>query len=198
MDEETRQRMFEPFFTTKQTVDTGLGLSSAYGMVTSWGGTIQVESAPGRGTTVAVSLPIWQNAPERRKEARKSDRRVLIVEDNERVSSVLYQLLSKEYKEYEVEVQMNGRDALESFAPGQFDVVLMDLGLPGLPGDQVALEMKKIDPAISIILITGWMLKEDDPRLHIFDFFLQKPLRLAEVSGSISHAIELREIRAKK
>jgi signal transduction histidine kinase len=194
MDEETRQRVFEPFFTTKQTVDTGLGMSSAYGMVTRWGGTIQVESALGKGTTVAVSLPVWQDVSGKKEKTEASHRKLLIVEDDEKINYILSQLLSKEY---EVEVMVDGREALEHFVPEQFDVVLMDLGLPGLPGDQVAIEMKKRDPAISVILITGWTLEEDDPRLQVFDFHVQKPLRLGEISSAISQAMELHDIRTE-
>ena len=63
MDEEIRRRLFEPFFTTKATVDAGLGLSLARGMVSRWGGRIAAESRPGEGATFAVWLPAWRDQP---------------------------------------------------------------------------------------------------------------------------------------
>jgi signal transduction histidine kinase len=59
MDDQTRRRLFEPFFTTKKLVGTGLSLSTVYSTITHWGGHIEVESAPGKGTTFFLSLPIW-------------------------------------------------------------------------------------------------------------------------------------------
>ena len=196
MDEEMRQRAFEPFSTTKQTVDVGLGLSSIHGMVTNWGGAIEVESAPGKGTTLTIRLLPWQDTPEREDEEgenqRASRRKLLIVEDDEMVHRVLSQILSKDH---EVEVIMNGRQALEQFAAGQYDVILIDLGLPGVSGDQVAAEVRKKDPTVSTVLITGWVLAEEDPRLSAFDFHMQKPLHLSLIRDAVTQAIELHDAR---
>ena len=70
MDEETRRRVFEPFFTTKMNVGTGLGLSMAYQTVAGWGGDMRVESAPGKGTTFTLQLPVWDTADSRSAPAR--------------------------------------------------------------------------------------------------------------------------------
>lgn len=66
MDEETRRRVFEPFFTTKKEVGIGLGLSTVYRTVVQWGGDIEVESEPGKGSTFVIQLPVW-TGPEKRK-----------------------------------------------------------------------------------------------------------------------------------
>ena len=60
MEEELRPRVFEPFFTTKMDVGSGLGLSTLHGTLTQWGGKAEVESAPGKGTTLTLYFPVWR------------------------------------------------------------------------------------------------------------------------------------------
>ena len=199
MDEETRRRVFEPFFTTKMDVGSGLGLSTAYGTVSHWGGRIQMESAPGQGTTFALWLPTWTagESPEEDPAAgvRPARRgKVLVVDDNEKLCRLLSQLLGPQH---EVETVRDGREALELFAAGPYDVVLVDLGLPGLPGDRVVREMRRIDPAVGVVLITGWELSRADPRRIAFDFRLQKPFEdLVAVETVVAQALALRDTRA--
>jgi len=185
MDAETRQRVFEPFFTTKRTVDVGLGLSAAYGLVKSWGGEVEVESAVGRGTCFTVHLPVWAEPEDPEGEPERQGR-ILVVEDDERVCHVLSRFLEREHQ---VEVAENGREALEGFVPGRYDVVLIDLGMPGMPGDQVARRMRDVDPSISAVLITGWELEVDDPRLQEFDFHLEKPVNLNRLQEVVDRVL---------
>jgi two-component system, cell cycle sensor histidine kinase and response regulator CckA len=199
MEEETRRRVFEPLFTTKMDVGSGLGLSTAHGMVESWGGCIEVESAPGQGTTFTLWFPAW-NEPEAPSQdaavaGGSSVRRgrLLVAEDDESVCHLLESLLAGTH---EVEIVLDGREALEGFTPGWYDVVLIDLGLPGMSGEQVAREMMRVDPAVVTVLITGWTLQPDDVRLHMFDFHLPKPFDdLDEVERVVARAIELHDER---
>ena len=120
----------------------------------------------------------------------------MVVEDEEVVSNLLYRLLSEDH---EVEIALSGREALTKFAPGRCDVTLIDLGMPGIPGDQVAREIKKVAPSVANVLITGWELLEADPRLSVFDFRLQKPFDdIDKVQEVIAQAIELRDARAEE
>ena len=198
MDEETRRRVFDPFFTTKMDVGSGLGLSTAYGTVSHWGGRIQVESAPGQGTTFALWLPAWTEGEspgeDTAAEVRPARRgRVLVVDDNEKLCRLLSQLLGPHH---EVETVRDGREALELFAAGPYDVVLVDLGMPDLPGDRVVQEMRRIDPAVGVVLITGWDLSRADPRRIAFDFRLQKPFEdLVAVETVVAQALALRDAR---
>ena len=197
MDEETRRRVFEPFFTTKMNVGSGLGLSTVYGVVAKWGGSVAVESTPGQGTTLTLRFPAWKEvevAEDKKEEARPEPRSVLVVEDEDYVCRLLSDLLSENYQ---VETALNGPQALEKFKAGNYDVVLIDLGMPGMPGDLVAREIKLVDPSAVTVLITGWNLQEHDPRLALFDFQLQKPFStLEEVEKVVVQAVQLRNDRA--
>ena len=202
MNQATRQRVFEPFFTTKTDVGTGLGLFTVYGAITRWGGRIEVESTPGQGTTFSLSFPAWTEAEvfsEGEVPAAApagSPGRILIVEDDEITSQLLSRLLSAHH---EVDVRMDGEEALELFAPDCYDVALIDLGMPGIPGDQVARELRRIDAAMVAVLISGWPLGDDDPRLAAFDFRIQKPFHdLGEIGDIVTRALELRRARVEE
>ena len=96
---------------------------------------------------------------------------------------------------------LTGPEALERFAPGAYDVALIDLGLPGLPGDRVAREMKRRDPLVVTGLITGWDLGPDDPRRDAFDFEIGKPFQdLDQVEKAVAAAIERHDslVRAER
>ncbi|MDP6778773.1 MAG: hybrid sensor histidine kinase/response regulator, partial [Candidatus Latescibacteria bacterium] len=200
MDEETCRRVFEPFFTTKANVGTGLGLSTVHTILTRWGGGIDVESAPDRGTTFTIHLPAWEGpttGPDEGVEKEEKRRgRVLVVEDEEVVCQVLTDLLSDDY---DVRVVMRGKEAVEDFVPGQWDVALIDLGMPEMPGDRVAETIRAADSLVATVLITGWKLEPDDPRVSVFDFRLQKPFAPVEqVAETVQQAMRLHDDRAQR
>ena len=121
--------------------------------------------------------------------------KLLIVEDNEGTCRLLSRLLSENH---EVEIAVDGREALATFSPGRCDVALIDLGMPALPGDLVAQGMRQVDPSVVTVLITGWELEADHPRLAAFDFRLQKPFDdLGEVEGVVARAIEQHDGRTE-
>ena len=200
MDERTRRRVFEPFFTTKADVGTGLGLSIVYTTVTRWEGNIEVESAPGEGTTFVVDLPVSAKAPAARDEEVGIPQRrrgcILVVDDEEIICETLSEILSSEHA---VDMALNARDALSLFSPAKYDAVLIDLGMPETPGDVLREKLSQIDPAVATVLITGWNLDEDDRRYSAFDFSLEKPFtgipRILEV---VAQAIELHDTRAEE
>ena len=120
--------------------------------------------------------------------------RLLIVDDDEIVIDFLGSLLSKEHQ---VEAVVDGREALERFTRGRYQVALIDLSMPELPGDQVAKRMKREDPDIVTVLITGWELEPDDPRMACFDFVLIKPFSLLNVEVLITRSLALRASRGE-
>ena len=178
MDAETQQKIFEPFFTTKIDVGRGLGLSTVYNTITRWNGHMAVESAPNQGTTFMITLPLSDEAPAEEDTAPTAPEgrrgRVLIVDDEPAIAEILLTILQDEH---DVEIADNGNLALERFQTNTYEVALLDLGMPGMSGDVLAEEIRKITPNISLILTTGWQLPEDDPRLEEFDFWIQKPFR---------------------
>jgi CheY-like chemotaxis protein len=95
-----------------------------------------------------------------------------------------------------VEMALSGAEALKRFAPGRYDMVLIDLGMPEMPGDQVAREMKRLDASVVTVLITGWELGEADPRLSRFDFHVRKPFEdIDRVQNALAQAMELHDAR---
>lgn len=199
MDENTLERVFEPFFSTKTGIGTGLGLSTVYGIVSRWGGSVDVESSPGEGTTFSIGLPCWAG-PEAAEEvsegtSRARRARILIVEDVEPICGLLSRVLSGSHV---VDVVLSGREALEKFAPGQYDVAIIDLGLAGITGDRVGRLMRQTDASLVTILISGWDIEDGDPRIAPFDFWLEKPFDdLKQVEAVVAKAVELHDSRSE-
>jgi len=178
MDDETRQKVFEPFFTTKTDVGRGLGLSTVYNTITRWHGHLAVNSTLGQGTTFMITLPLCTEKPEPQKPVVSTSPgkrgHILIVDDEPAITEILLAVFQDEH---DVDIAENGNKALEHMKTNTYDVALLDLGMPGMSGDVLAGELKKINPHLSIILTTGWKLDDDDPRLAEFDFWIQKPFR---------------------
>ena len=98
--------------------------------------------------------------------------------------------------DHEIEAVAGGAEALERAAKQRYDVALIDLGMPEMPGDQVARELRRLDPSLATVLITGWRLEPRHPSLKHFDFHLQKPFNEVEdVQSVIDRAIRLRDSR---
>ena len=163
MDAETRAHLFEPFFTTKPIgKGTGLGLSTAYGIVKQSGGSIEVESLPGKGTTFRVYLPIVEQtispreAPKISNPVMGGSETVLLAEDQPSIRSVLREFLESEG--YEVLEAQNGNEALEiaKHYTGSIDVLVTDVIMPQLRGIELAKRLTEIYPGICVILMSGY------------------------------------------
>jgi len=202
MDLATQRRIFEPFFTTKTDVGTGLGLATVYASVKNWGGDIAVESAPGRGTTFLLSLLSWSGPIAKEEVAEKTvvptaegPARVLVAEDEAIIAMMLVNVL--EDAGHEVECAQDGQQALDIFAPNRYDIALLDLGMPQLPGDELSRRLKELDPHIATVLLTGWRLGESDPRRQAADFYLQKPIVASQVKKVVAQALGLHRVSEK-
>lgn len=191
MSEEVRVRCLEPFFSTKQNEGTGLGLGSVYGIVRRHEGEIDIQSEPGRGTSISISLPLERKgkAPEAPKLAPpiRDSMRILVVEDEPLVREVLGVYLQEDA--HHVALAVNGREGLEKYkAEGPFDLVMTDRAMPEMNGDQLAVEIKKLNPKQPIVLLTGFgdLMSGAGEQPPGVDLVVSKPFTLATLRSAMS------------
>jgi CheY-like chemotaxis protein len=161
MDAETRTRAFEPFFTRKGSAEgTGLGLATVFGVVSQSGGDVSLESAPGQGCRVVVYLPrsegrAQKSLDEGAAESQRGQEHILLVEDDSTVRRVTCRML--EELGYQVSEAEDGDDARTKLDElGGIDLLLTDVVMPGLGGDELATELRQSHPEIRVLFITGY------------------------------------------
>ena len=160
MDDETRARIYEPFFTTKA-AGTGLGLSTAYGIVSQNGGAIVCDSTAGAGSTFSIWLPSARDAVEPRQHLRvQSDSParaavVLVVEDEPLVRELACEALRS--RGYRVLEAANGDEALQLCEehPGAIDLVLTDVVMPRMSGRALAERLSRVREGIRVMFMSG-------------------------------------------
>ncbi len=163
MTPDVRSRIFEPFFTTKERAKgTGLGLSVVYGVVNNHRGFVQVETAPGKGTTFRIYLPVTRRAehpPEiiSTTLSPREPQTIMLVEDEEMLRDLAIQILEGEG--YRVLSARDGLEAVEMFRARRDEIglVVCDLGLPKLGGRDVFLRMKEAKPNVRAIIASGYL-----------------------------------------
>jgi two-component system, cell cycle sensor histidine kinase and response regulator CckA len=195
MDEETRQRVFEPFFTTKASGHgSGLGLAVVYGIVTAHGGLVAVESAQQRGSTFRIFLPLCAAppAPDPAVEARPAaGRTILLVEDEEILSEIVGAWLRD--AGYRVVAARDGETAVAAFREkhAEVDLVLCDLGLPGLGGRDVFVAARAVDPRVRFVILTGYVDPAEQQELLDAGVaaFLEKPCRVEDLLDVVGRAL---------
>ena len=198
MTREIQSRIFEPFFTTKMSVGSGMGLATAYATIVRWGGKIDVESEPDKGATFTVWLPPWEDPdtpqdPTLDGDAEIVECRLLFLDDDEQIGAVLPRVFPDTVQ---LDVFSRVEEALDAFEPGVYDAAIIDLGLPDIPGHEVAQRFKQADASLVTILATGWEIDESDPRRRPFDLQIQKPLSdIKRISQVIAQALTLKQER---
>jgi two-component system cell cycle sensor histidine kinase/response regulator CckA len=194
MTEDVRQRLFEPFFTTKGTKGTGLGLSTVHGIVSNAGGTIHVDSQPGRGAEFHIRLPWVDAAPASvAKEPPVSERRrarILLVEDDDLTRDFARRALVR--MGHEVEVARNGAEALDRVARDRpFDLVLSDVTMPVMTGPELLGRLREQGVQVPVLLMSGYV--DDVLREGIFDVTTQlllKPFSMEELSRRVNETLQ--------
>ncbi|MCL4475660.1 MAG: MEKHLA domain-containing protein [Nitrospirae bacterium] len=163
MDEETRKRIFEPFFTTKEMGrGTGLGLAMVYGIVKQHDGYINVYSEPGKGTTFKIYLPLIKSEAGEAVSAAPAvytgggTETVLVAEDDQAVRKLTRDVLER--FGYKVIAAEDGEDAIKKFMNNKEDIqlLLLDVIMPKKNGKEVYEEIKKINPRIKVLFLSGY------------------------------------------
>jgi CheY-like chemotaxis protein/nitrogen-specific signal transduction histidine kinase len=202
MGEQVRLRIFDPFFTTKREKGKGFGLSGAYAIVDRHGGEITVESEVGKGSVFTVWFPVAPDTVEPLPSTVRSaapvaaaaprpvpGAKILVVDDSEEVREVLRELLSRHG--HTVVTVPDGESGLVELDTRTFDLAMVDLGLPGISGLEVAHRLKERWPSTRVALMTGYgdRLGSEDAQSKGVDFVLAKPFSLDQLRSVVDHAL---------
>jgi signal transduction histidine kinase len=191
MEDETVQQVFDPFFTTKEVgVGTGLGLSTVYGIVTGWGGKISCSSQVGRGTLFEIRLrdvSVAQPEGVPAGNVSRGSETILLVDDAVDLLEVVRENLAEHG--YTIHTATSGEEALEFFRERgrEIDVVILDIGMPGMGGRVCLEKLLEIDPDARIIVSTAYSARSDREQLMEAGAsdFLAKPSRTSEILRKI-------------
>ncbi|WP_242126546.1 ATP-binding protein [Sphingobium sp. Sx8-8] len=161
MSADVLEKVFEPFFTTKPIGQgTGLGLSMVYGFARQSGGQVRIHSSPGQGTCVEILLPMSDGVPDGRTEAPSvliegHGQSVLVVEDDPSVRLLVGEVLQElGYAAVEASEAAEAIPILKS--PRPIDLMVSDVGLPGMNGRQLAEVAREHRPQLPILFVTGY------------------------------------------
>jgi len=195
MDKATLARAIDPFFTTKPVgKGTGLGLAQVYGSARQTGGTLRIESEPGRGTVVRVFFPRSDlPVPERLPVANGRDvlpqgkGRVLLIDDDEDLRGVVSRAL--EVLGYKVTAVADGRTGLDALSVETPDVLVVDFAMPGMNGADVAKRARELCSGLPVVLASGYAEADAIERAIGKDAkFLRKPFGIDELLEAVADA----------
>ena len=197
MDDETKAQIFDPFYTTKlDGQGTGFGLSTVFGIVAQSGGQVQVETELGKGSTFHVDLPRVRGKsasakPRRDETVQRGSGAVLLVEDDRAVR--LFARRSLESVGYTVFATSGAKEAIRQSAnwSSSIEVLISDIVMPGMHGDELALRIRKTRPDIGIVLISGYTDHAfgADTELGAVEF-VNKPFTIAALSSAVGRAAD--------
>ncbi|MGG5810200.1 ATP-binding protein [Falsiroseomonas sp. CW058] len=198
MSEEVRARAIEPFFTTKPPGrGSGLGLSQVYGLARQSGGTLRIDTAPGRGSTVRILLPLAEAAPaapapSAPPRAAAAQVRVLLVDDDPDVLDGMADALRM--MEFQVTAVPGGAEAVRALEAGlDIDVLVTDVRMPRMTGPDLARWAWQRLPGLPVLFVSGYAAPEALAGLRQRFRLLRKPCASAEVEAAI-HQLLCREI----
>lgn len=191
-------KIFDPYFTTKEMGEgTGLGLAVVYGIIKEFDGDILIESQVENGTTVTVYFPILMHSAqtataEKKIQPQKGNEKVLLVDDEK----AIVKLESKMFERlgYHVTSYTDSMNALEAFQsdPEAFDIVITDMAMPRMSGDQLAKRLISIKPDLPIILCTGYSERIDSKKASAIGIkgFLMKPVAQSNIAQVVREVLD--------
>jgi signal transduction histidine kinase/ActR/RegA family two-component response regulator/HAMP domain-containing protein len=198
MDETTRQHCLEPFFSTKGQRGTGLGLAMVYGVVERHDGKIEIDSLPGKGTTMRLIFPVRKIKPSGAaaspQDAKVRPLRILCIDDEPLVRVLIQKILRRDG--HQAEVADGGQAGIEAFRAARhrnepFDVIFTDLGMPYVDGREVAAAVKRESPGTPVVMLTGWgaFMKADGSAPAEIDGLLSKPPSIKEIREMLQRVV---------
>ncbi|MCP3872144.1 MAG: PAS domain S-box protein [Desulfobacteraceae bacterium] len=198
MSQNTIHNIFEPYFTTKERgKGTGLGLAVVYGIVKEHSGDIKVYSEIGRGTTFNIYLPLMKKTSEiaaitQVEGTAIGTESILLVDDEVSVAKLEAQMLSR--LGYQVTVETDSNEALSSFTanPNFFDLVISDMTMPNMTGDQLAKKILSIQPETPIVICTGFSERINKEQAEMLGVkgFLMKPVVKSDMAQMIRNVLD--------
>ncbi len=197
MSPDILERMFDPFFTTKEKGEgTGMGLSVVHGIVKDCGGAFTVYSKPGSGSTFNVFLPVFEGEAKLETKTEEplphGNERILFIDDELAIVDIGRQMLER--LGYEVVTRTSSIEALELFRakPDRFDLVITDMTMPKMTGEEMAREIMLIRPDIPVILCTGFSatMTADKAKAMGVKAFLMKPIVMSVTAGTVRQVLD--------
>ena len=200
MDKEAVQRIFEPFYTTKEIgKGTGLGLAMVYGIVKTHGGFITCYSEPGHGAVFSIYFPVLdaddvvqEVEPKEEADIRGGHETILLVDDEETLLDIEKDILNR-YGYITITAE-SGESAIEIYKleKDRIDLVILDIGMPGMGGYKCLQELLKIDPEIKVIIASGY--PKDDKVKEMLESgvaeFVGKPYRLTDILEKVREVLD--------
>ena len=197
MEKAILDRIFDPFFTTKERGEgTGMGLAVVLGIVKSHGGTITVESEVGKGSIFNVFLPVIMREVDHEVKTRApiptGTERILFIDDEKSLVDLGQQILER--LGYKVTIRTSSVEALELFMeqPEKFDLVITDMTMPNMTGDELAGKLMNIRADIPVILCTGYSERISRERAHGLGIkeFILKPIVMRELAEKVRGVLD--------
>ncbi|MBF0528403.1 MAG: response regulator [Deltaproteobacteria bacterium] len=199
MDKETVARVFEPFFTTKEIGrGTGLGLASVYGIVKNHGGNIICYSEPNQGTTFKIYLPAIEQLDESAEKIavvapfKGGPETILLVDDETQLRDFALQALKR--FGYDVMTASSGEEALEIYMaqPRVIDLVILDIGMPGMGGHKCLREILKVNPAAKVVIASGYSVNGQLKKTLDAGAvgFIGKPYQMADLLNKVRKVLD--------
>jgi signal transduction histidine kinase/ActR/RegA family two-component response regulator len=198
MDASVLERIFEPYYTTKeQGKGTGLGLSVIHGIIKNHRGDITATSKPGKGTAFTVYLPVIEVGDVEEEfepvhGTEKGTEHILLIDDEEQIVSMERQML--ENLGYHVTARTDSGEALKEFSehPENYDLVITDMTMPRMSGDELAKKLLEIKPGIPVVLCTGFNedITEEKALEMGIQKFIMKPVIKNDLAATIRSVLD--------